>query len=316
MKKIMLLAVSLMLALAAFSQAKKPTIMVVPSDAWCNENGYVTEYDNQGAKSVIPDYARALQNDINLKMVISTINDLMAERGFPLKDLEATLKSINQNTAEDNLTMSKTSGATLAESPLDRLRRTAKADIIIEITWSIENQGPKTVLTYIMEGKDSYTNKSIGSANGVSAPSFSATTAQLLQEAVLAQIDNFNNRLQSHFDDLLTNGREVALEVRVFDNGAGVDMETEFNGEELGETIDNWMATNTVSGRFSKLDGSENLLRYEQVRIPLYKENGMAIDTEGFARMLRSFLKKAPYNLTCKVVARGLGKAVVIIGEK
>lgn len=290
--------------------------MVVPSDAWCNENGYVTEYDNQGAKSVIPDYSRALQNDINLKMVISTINDLMAERGFPLKDLEATIKSINQSTAEDNLTLSKTSGASLAESPLDRLRRVAKADIIIEITWTIENQGPKSILTYIMEGKDSYTNKSIGSANGVSAPSFSATTSQLLQEAVLSQIDNFNNRLQSHFDDLLTNGREVALEVRVFDNGAGVDFESEFGGEELGETIDNWMAANTVSGRFSKLDGSENLIRYEQVRIPLYKENGMAIDTEGFARQLRSFLKKAPYNLTCKVVARGLGKAVVIIGEK
>jgi hypothetical protein len=55
---------------------------------------------------------------------------------------------------------------------------------------------------------------------------------------------------------------------------------------------------------------------YEGVRIPLYKANGMAQDTDGFARELRSFLKKAPYNLEVKIVNRGLGRAALVIGEK
>ncbi len=316
MKRYATVAVGLLAATMAFAQAKKPTIMVVPSDLWCNQNGYVQEIDNQGTKMIVPDYSAALQSDVNLKLAISTINDLMSERGFPLKDLEATIKSIQQSTAEDNMTVSKTSGAELAENAVDRLRRTAKADIIIELTWDVETQGPKNILTYIMEGKDSYTNKSIGSANGVSAPSFSATVPELLHEAVLAQIDNFNARLQNYFDDLFANGREVALEVRVFDNGSGIDLETEYDGVELAEIIDDWMAQNTVEGRFSKLDGSENLLRYEQVRIPLYKTNGVALDTESFARQLRSFLRKEPYSLTVKIMNRGLGKAVLVIGEK
>lgn len=316
MKKIITLISVLMFAFVAFPQAKKPTIMVVPSDVWCNENGYVTEYDNQGTKMIVPDYTQAFQNDVNLKLAISTINDMMAERGFPLKDLESSIKSINQSVAEDNVLTSKTSGATMKESLLDKIRRTAKADIIIELTWSVENQGPKTFLTFILEGKDAYTNKSIGSANGVSAPSMSATVGQLLNEAVLSQIDNFNNRLQTHFDDLFTNGREVALELRVFDNGSDVDFESEFDGKELSEVIEDWMAENTVSHRFSKTEGTENVIRYEQVRIPLYKANGTAMDTEAFTRQLRSFLKKAPYTLESKVVTRGLGKCLLIIGEK
>src|SRR5574344_2341393 len=100
MKKSVFLVCCLLTATMAFSQAKKPTIMVVPSDVWCNQNGYVQEYDNQGIKMIIPDYTAALQNDVNLKLAIAKINDLMAERGFPLKDLEATLKSINQSVAE------------------------------------------------------------------------------------------------------------------------------------------------------------------------------------------------------------------------
>jgi hypothetical protein len=50
-------------------QAKKPTIMVVPSDAWCNAEGYVQEYDELGTKKTMADYQAALQNSMELKLV-------------------------------------------------------------------------------------------------------------------------------------------------------------------------------------------------------------------------------------------------------
>lgn len=80
MKKILLLCVCALSATLAFSQAKKPTLMVVPSDLWCNQNGYVQEYDNQGIITIMPDYQAALMNNVDLKLVIAKINDLMAER--------------------------------------------------------------------------------------------------------------------------------------------------------------------------------------------------------------------------------------------
>ena len=319
MKQLFILAICLASVLTAFSQAKKPTLMVVPSDAWCNNNGYMKAIANgEGGSINMPDYEAALQSDMDLKLAIAKINDLMAERGFPLKDLEQQVKIIKQQTAEQNLVTSK-SGNEMAESPIDQLLRTAKADIILELTWNVREQGPKRTLTYILEGKDSYTGKSIGGSNGTGAPSFSADVAVLLEEAVVANIDNFNNRLQSYFDDLFTNGREVAIEIRVFqDNEAGIDLESEFGDDqtELSEIIDDWMTDNTVEGRFTKLGSSENYISYEQVRIPLYNAKGKAMDTEGFARELRNFLRKEPYNIPVKVMNRGLGKCFLVLGEK
>ncbi len=314
--KTMTVLLGLMMAVGAFGQAKKPTLMVVPSDVWCNLNGYVAEYDDQGTIVKVPDYQQALQNNMDLKLAIAKINDVMADRGFPLKDLEQQIKLIAQQNAEMNITTSK-NGNQMAESPTDRLWRVAKADIILELTWDITSRGPKNTLTFVLEGKDSYTGKSIGAATGVSSPSFSAELPALLEEAVLAHIDNFNNRLQAYFDDLFANGREVRLDIRVFeDNAADIDLESEFGGEELGEIIDEWMAQNTVQGRFSKLGSSENYVSYEQVRIPLYKPNGMAMDTESFARQLRKVLQKEPYNIPVKVLNRGLGHTILVLGEK
>lgn len=303
-------------AVAMMGQAKKPKLMVVPSDAWCNEHHYTQTYDNQGTTELVPDYKAALQVDKQLNNVISKINILMADRGFPLQDLQQTVKSIQNISAEDRLITSKTSGAAIAESPLDRLRRTAKADIILEIDWTVNTVGPKQSITYNLRGLDAYSNKQVAGAQGTGAPSFSADLATLLEEAVINNMDNFTAQLQNHFDDLLQNGREVVVDVRVFDNGSGTDLETEFDGYELSEIIDNWMAENTVNHRFSKSDATENYILFDQVRIPLYKKNGMPQDTEGFTRELMRFLRAAPYSLQCKVLNRGLGRCLLIIGEK
>ncbi|MBQ9440134.1 MAG: hypothetical protein IJU35_06065 [Paludibacteraceae bacterium] len=314
MKRILsLMFCAVLMATAAFGQAKKPTIMVVPSEAWCNQNGYMMSYDDMGTTLKLPDYRAALQNDMDLKLAIAKINDLMTDRGFPLKDLEATLQSIQRQQAEENM-MSSKSGASMQENPIDRLRRVAKADIIIELSWDVKYQGPKATLTYIMRGLDSYSNKQIAGSSGASTPTMSAQVVVLLEEAVLANIDEFNNKLMAHFEDMFANGREVALDLRVWDD-AGIDFEEEYNGEELSLLIDDWMAENTIQGRFSKLDGTETRIAYEQVRIPLNKPNGTAMDTEAFARQLSKYLKTVT-SLPVKVVPRGLGSCMLIIGGK
>lgn len=304
-----------MVSVTAFGQAKKPTLMVVPSDAWCKEHKYEQTFDNQGTLEKIPDYKTAVATDKQLNAVISKINILMADKGFPLKDLQQNLKSIANLSAEDRLITSKTSGAAITESPLDRLRRTAKADIILEIDWTVNTVGPKKSITYNLRALDAYSNKQVAGAEGTGQPSFSAELPVLLEEAVQDHMDAFAERLQSHFDDLLTNGREVVLDMRIFDTSA-VDFEKEFDGYELNEIIDNWLADNCVNHRFSKSDATETMILYEQVRIPLYKANGMAQDTYGFARDLARFLGAAPYNIKVKTVNRGLGRCLLVFGEK
>lgn len=301
---------------SALAQAKKPTVMVVPGDTWCAANGYMIETQSQGRTLRIPDYERAVQENMDLANVVTKIGELMAERNFPLKDLAAMIKDINQSSAEDEMTVSRTSGATLAETPLDRLLNRAKADILVEVIWNVNKTGPKQSVTFNLRGRDAYTDKQVAAAQGTGPASFSAELPVLLEEAVIERLDGFASQLQAHFDDMAENGREIALNVRVFDNGSGLTLEDEYEGEELVDIIEAWMAQNTVNHRFNLSDATETRMRFEQVRIPLYRENGMAMDARAFATQMRRYLSKAPYNIPCKILTKGLGRADVVLGEK
>ena len=316
-KRIGILSAALVLAVSSvMGQAKKPTIMVVPSDRYCISKGYMTKFDNQD----IPDYKKALQNDADLRMAISKISGIMADREFPLKDLEQELRNISNESAESAM-ITGASGSSVAESPVDVLKRTAKADIIMDLDFSVVKQGPRNSIMYTLNGLDAYTSKNIASSTGVGSPSSAASVELLIEEAVLSHMDEFTGRLQAHFDDMFANGREVKIMVKVFD-GSEVNLsdDVDYNGEtnELAIFIEDWMADNTVSGRFSLSDGTENFQRYEQVRIPMYYErNGRqrAMDTRTFVNNLKKFVAES-FNLESKVYMRGLGEAWLIIGEK
>lgn len=318
MRKLLLFLTILLFSGSAFSQAKKPTIMVVPSDNWCIKNGYTQQYDEMGTMKTLPDYKMALQNETDLLMTISKINTMMADRGFPLVNLESALRNIEQESAEVAMLGSKSGGA-IAESPIDILQRTANADIIIQLTYVINQNGPQRSITFMLQGLDAYTNKQIAGAQGTGEPSFATETPVLLEEAVLSHIDDFNSRLQDHFNDLFENGREVVFQTRIWDTSP-IDFEEEYdyNGEtlELGEIMEDWVYENTVQGRYNTSTYTENVIRFDQVRIPLYDDRGRANDTRRWMRDLRSMLGKAPFNQECKIYTRGLGEVWLIVGEK
>ena len=95
LRKVISVVLFLLCSIAVMGQAKKPTLMVVPSDAWCKEHKFEQTFDNQGTPEQIPDYKAAVSTDKQLNAVISKINILMADRGFPLKDLQQTIMSIS-----------------------------------------------------------------------------------------------------------------------------------------------------------------------------------------------------------------------------
>ena len=325
MRKIILSLLFVVVSVSLMAQAKKPTIMVIPSDAYCSRHGYTTEWiDENGNKNVVSDIANIFkQDDIeDLRLVISELSQIMAERGFPLKDLEQTLKSIQQETVEMGLLESSSSGTYVTESMLDKVKRTAKADIIIDLDYTAMQKGPQRYISYNMRGLDAYTNKVIAANSGVGDPSTTAPLNLLLEEAVLNYMDSFCAQLMSHFEDMANNGREIVMKFRVWDN-ADVNFESEFDFEdeylELTDIISYWMEDNTVNHAPTRTNATENYLVFEQVRIPLYRErNGRqsALDARGFANGIRSYLKKEPFLIESKIYERGLGEVWIIIGEK
>lgn len=318
MRNLQFLLTTLLLLIAVFTaigQAKKPTLMILPSDNWCNQRFFMTEFDNQGTIQKVPNYKQAFQEDIELGQVISKIGSLMIDRGFPLKDAEQELRAIETRSAEANMTYSSTSGSSIAESPLDKLKNRAKADIIIQIWWNVSKTDNGKVVSFILEAFDAYTSKRIAASTGNGKPNNVDIVPVLLQNAILSNIDPFAAQLQSHFDDMFNNGREIMLTVKRWENW-DLDLETEINGEEIIDHIYDWLQDNTVEGRFNMSDATENILRFEQVRIPLYNSRNQAIDARQFARELRRYLRTAPFNFDVKLMTRGLGEAILVLGEK
>jgi hypothetical protein len=83
----------------------------------------------------------------------------------------------------------------------------------------------------------------------------------------------------------------------------------------LGSIIEKWVSENTVKGRFSTTESSENRMFFEQIRIPLLDATGKATDTRGWAKGLQKFLKEK-YQITAKLTMKGLGQAAIVVGEK
>ncbi len=323
MKKVFIILLISLICFSVFSQARRPTIMVVPSDQYCISNGYSMEFESMGRTQTLPDYTAAMQNDPDLRMVITKMGEIMANRGFPLKDLEMELRNMQREAAEIAMLASSSSGSQVAETPIDVLKRTAGADIILDLSFDIRRQGPHRYITFNLRGLDAYTSKQVAGAAGSGAPSSSATPELLLEEAVLSHMDGFNAGLMRHFEDMFENGREVNVMVRVWDNWYDGDLETyfDFDGEEkeLLEHIEDWFFDNTVQGRFSLADASHTLMRLEQVRIPMMRVDNRgrerAVDTRGFVSDLRRHLRQN-LGIDSQIYMRGLGEAWLIVGER
>lgn len=315
MKKVIFSVLTLLLTMnIAFAQGKKPTLMILPSDNWCSQRYFMTNFDNQGTTVKIPDYKAAFQDDAELSTVISIVGGLLAECGYPVKDSEQELKNLDVKQGEDNAMMSKTSGASLAESPLDVLKRKSKSDMIIQIGWSVNKESAGKSVTFQLDAIDSYTSKRIASATGT-GESADDIVPRLLETAVITHIPEFTQKLDNYFYELGIKGREIVLTVKKWDSWEN-DLETEYDGEELTDCIVEWLNQNTVGGNYNLSDATENYMLLEQVRIPIKDERGMALDARGFANQLRKYLQKEPFNITSKVITRGLGEAMIVLGEK
>ena len=312
MKKITITLFVLFMSYIVVAQ-KKPTIMILPSDHWCDMRYFMTTYDNQGTKVKTPDYQKAFIEDTEIGPVISKIGQVLTDMGYSLKDAEQGIKSINTKTAEDNVTMSKTSGASLVESPLDMLKRRIKCDILIQISWDLSRSAGGHSTTFTLEAFDSYTNKRIATSTGTMQGA--GGIADLLASAVKQNVKAFDKQMDKWYADQKKNGREINLTIRCWDNWEN-DLETEYGGEELTDCIQSWLRSNCVNGIFNLSDGTESFAQFEQVRIPLEDEKGKAMDARAFATLLRKHLAKPPYNITAKVMQRGLGEAIIVLGEK
>ena len=315
-KKVRLIAVLIILmSTSAFSQAvNKPSIMIFPDDVWMNSNGFLKELDNQGVKTMVPDYTKALLNE-ELSQIITKIETMMRDRGYPLENLSSSLKSIQDSEAIKSMETSE-EGNSVQVSLKDKLLNAARPDIILYVSWKVNTLGPKKSVYFSLKAIDAGTNKPAGAASGTGNELIGATLGVMLETAVLSHIDNFNAQLMTYFDEMFAKGREITVEIQVFENSPKkINSEINEDGDELSDDIQKWMKANTVNGAFTIQTKTSTLMKMISVRIPLRDEDGTAFTADAFGTKLRKYMRKT-YQLPCSSYPIGTGKVVLVIGGK
>ncbi len=316
-KPLIIAATVCVLSIGQLIAQQQPTIMVVPSDVWCNKNGFMTTYSDQGRMVKVPDYNKALQENDDLEFVIGKIGQMFADRGFPLQNLKETMDKIGRDNANRAaLTGSK---AQIKESPIDLLNRTAKADIILKTDWTvIEKGGGRRTVRFTITPIDPYTGSEAGGgASGESVnPSSEQSVSKLIEEAVLANITNLQTRMEDYFKDLRTNGRKVSIKIMVA-QAAKFNLEDECDGTEYTQWLDDWMAANAVNGKYIQEDATENAVSYNSVRIPLKTEAGRDFNAQMFGQKLQKDLQaKCGLKGKVKLIRKGVAESWLVLGGK
>lgn len=313
MKKTIFTLLAVICALQMSAQtARKPSLMVVPSRSWCVQNGFMVSYVD--ASEQFPDYRAAFDNSRELNQIVAMIGQMMSDRGFDLKMMSNTLSSLSSEDAEVALLTSKETGASVQETPIDKMKKVAKADIWLEVDWLVNRVGFSNSLTFNLSGIDAYSDIQIANCNGTGEPASSTELPVLLKEAVSKNIDNFNEQLQMKFGDWFENGRQIAVRLRVFDDSE-FDFESDFGGTELGYLIEDWMMENTVNSQFSTDDATENMMVFSNVRIPMVDANGRGMDARRWGRSLQKYLGEN-FGIEAKVMTKGLGQVTLVLGGK
>lgn len=301
------------------ADAKKPKIMVFPSDDWCITKGYVQE------DGKTPDYEKAL-SDVDMDGAVAVMGDVMAEMGYEMFSLKQELKQLHTEGAYDMAVTSKADGM-VQESDRDLVTRNVGCDFIVELSLLNKPFGARRTIEFKAQTIDAASRKILHGDIGTSSAS-SAPTPVLVKEAVGGFIDNFCHKIDLAFTNIEEKGREGGIVFKIasdcplcFEDEVSVDGES----GELADYINYWIEERAVDGNCSLNQKSRETLRFDQVRFPLFS----AVAAGGFgskkgkvkAQTMESFIKPisrdlARFGVSVTTVPIGQGQAYVVLGGK
>lgn len=288
-------------------KAIKPKIMIIPSNQWMVENNYVTKTVIQGESRNTYEYEKAFNNDPTLNDVINSVGGIFAERGFTLTNMSAAIQQVKKKTQRNNAT-----GRVF--SVLDELANEVSADIRLELDFHIQDVGfgQRQVDRFSLTAIDTYSSENVGDVRGVGTASSETSISSLVQERVLATINELESDILNIFNGYVENGRQIKIEV-IFSNVLGLCFDL-YDVDEDGlmtfEMFENWVIENSFKGRGQSepLEESINLI----LNIPLVNENGKSVKAFDYSVLL---LKKLNPKYVLRPENIGLGYSILNIND-
>lgn len=275
-----------------------PEIMILPSDRVLNEFNSLKET----SYGIERNYQSYLINSSADRTLSSVIQNEFNQMGYPLNDLEQTLKQLNNRSITDEADM-------LAKDTKTLLLNTAKPDIIAEFDYktSLNQKTFKKSLNYTLTFIDAYTNKVISTKT-------SSSDEKNFTQSLREQMPAISKELQRYFSDILTKGREISVRITV-DSSSNINLQDEsIEGQIYANWIDDYMDTNTVKGTYRLNTNTKYELSYTNVRIAILNNDGTQHSAYQWGRNFAETIYKK-LGVKVKNLSQGLADVhLVIVG--
>lgn len=293
------------------TQQQKAAMLVIPSDQLLQQFGKLKQQEALGKTLQVRDYNGYLLTDQDSKFIISTIQSAFIQMGYPLNDLEQTLKSINEQEMLDAIDGIQKDAKTI-------LLTTAKPDIILELDYNIvtdrSSRDFKKSLTYTLRAIDAFSNKVVATIQQTNfeGNSKTATPATLMESALAKDTKGFTQQINNHFNTIIETGRDITLRVTI-DNGVNLTMSDEcLDGDTYSDFIIDWVKVNTLLGAYNMNRNTETEMYFTNVKIKTLNDNGTQYSAYDFARELSKALNKG-CGIKSRNTTQGLGMATISI---
>lgn len=286
----------------------KPALMVVPSDQFLERSGFLTAKQYNGKTVYERDYAGFILDNTTNKNAVRAIQNYFISKGYPLNDLEQSLKSLNvQENMDDADGIFKDAKTMLVE--------TVRPDIILEFDFDMKNEKvsrttTKPVIDYSMAALDAFSNKSVASfvKTGIDGDFDAYLEGQLSKD-----LPDYVNQIQNYFKDIIVNGRDITFRVAI-DGNCAINLSDEYNdmGDTYGDWVREWVKVNAKNGSAALNRNTDKEMFYTSVRVTNNADDGTQFNAYDFANAFRKEFTKT-FQIKSVNTTQGLGDASVRI---
>ncbi|SCI23129.1 Uncharacterised protein [uncultured Bacteroides sp.] len=239
--------------------------------------------------------------------IVSAIQKYFIHIGYPLNDLEQSLKSINNKQILDE-------ADNIAKDAKTLLINTVLPDIILELDYQ-ENvitgrTSRKSYINIALSAIDVYSDKVIAVSN---KNNLDMSLDEYLEKGITKDLETLEPQLRNYFTDIVANGREISFRVTL-SNDCPINLSDMYNneGDTYSDWIRRWVITNAKNGSANMVSNTKKEMAFTNVRISNVMDDGTQFNAYEFAGKFRKEFFKT-FSLQSSNNSQGLGNALVII---
>ena len=285
----------------------KPKLMIIPSDRMLKNEKCLAIKTFNGKETIIRDIYGFIVKSEKSNSIVSAIQKYFIHIGYPLNDLEQSLKSINNKQILDE-------ADNIAKDAKTLLINTVLPDMILELDYQ-ENvitgrTSRKSYINIALSAIDVYSDKVIAVSN---KNNLDMSLEEYLEKGITKDLETLEPQLRNYFADIVANGREISFRVTL-GNDSPINLSDMYNneGDTYSDWIRRWVITNAKNGSANMILNTKKEMAFTNVRISNLMDDGTQFNAYEFAGKFRKEFFKT-FSLQSSNNSQGLGNALVII---